>query len=298
MKKAAAALLLLLPILCAKIALANTAPIAWDGTPGSEPYPLSGCPIRVSAERLAFDLDARAYGYTLRATVKAAYRLENPTAAPYAMRAVFPFIAGDRTAQDLSHQEVRLNGESLPYTVWEVAQQEGEQPQPLMALSLEEMLKRRKPFTPEKEALFGSPRPLLLLEFEATVPAGEPAELEITARMAAEMQRDPLWTYGTAETRYTFCYFLSPAQYWADFKNLDVTVKTTSAAPILTGGSMPFRPAGWRRYRAKSEELPGGELSFTVKHAFWYAPLRWAACLALIAAALVFWDRRARRRRG
>ena len=236
---------------------ANTAPISWEGSISTEPAPLEDCPIEVEKERLEFKLESRKYSYTLHSSIKAVYSLHNPTSETYGLTAVFPVITSSGDAQDPLFQKVRLNGKEIPYTVWLVDpnQDNCDLEELLSNMPLEEMLKHRR--------------------------------LEILTKTAAFMERDRLFTYGTSQARYTFHYYLSPARYWAGFKDLDVVLKASSAAPLLKESNLDFHWAGWRRYRFHSDTLPEGELTFTVQHSFWYAPLRWAAFLAIGIGAFV-----------
>ncbi len=271
---------------------ANTAPIGWEGSRGTEPRPLEDCPIEVEKERLEFKLESRMESYTIRSRVKAVYSLHNPTDSDYTLTAVFPVITGFGDGQDPLYQKIRLNGEEIPYKAWIVDEsRDGKSEKILDSLTLEEMLKRRKAFTPQDTYFEHGPYPILMLEFDAEIPPGETYRLEITTKTTAFMERDPMFTYGTKQVRYTFLYYLSPAQYWADFKDLDVVIKTSSAAPVLMESNLDFHWAGWRRYRFHSGTLPAGELSFTVKKSFWYTPVRWAFFIALIIGAFVLWDK-------
>ncbi len=283
------AIMVLFPVKAA----ANTAPISWKGTKGSEPYPMEDCPIQVEGERLEFQLESMKYGYTIRSRVEAEYSLYNPTEEPYAMTAVFPFISGKEDEQDPLFQKVLLDGKEIPYQVWTVEPEEGQSPESLLEnLSLEKMLELRKPFIPRDEHFFGDPDLVLLLEFEAELPPKAVSKLEVRTKTTAFMERDVIWTYGTTQTRYTFHYFLSPARHWASFQNLEVVLKTSSAAPILKESNADFRWAGWRRYRFRSETLPEGELTFTLKRSFWYTPVRWAVLIGIVTGGLVWWGRR------
>lgn len=271
---------------------ANTAPIGWEGSRGTEPRPLEDCPIEVEKERLEFKLESRMESYTIRSRVKAVYSLHNPTDSDYTLTAVFPVITGFGDGQDPLYQKIRLNGEEIPYKAWIVDEsRDGKSEKILDSLTLEEMLKRRKAFTPQDTYFEHGPYPIIMLEFDAEIPPGETYRLEITTKTTAFMERDPMFTYGTKQVRYTFLYYLSPAQYWADFKDLDVVIKTSSAAPVLMESNLDFHWAGWRRYRFHSGTLPAGELSFTVKKSFWYTPVRWAFFIALIIGAFVLWDK-------
>lgn len=262
---------------------ANTAPIAWEGSASTEPQPLEDCPIEVEKERLEFKLESRKYSYTLHSNIKAVYSLHNPTSETYGLTAVFPVIIRDGDQQNPLFQKVRLNGKEIPYTAWlvEADQDDCDLEMLLSSLPLEEMLKRRKPFIPQDDFFDHGPYPVLMLEFEVEIPPGKTSRLEILTKTAAFMERDPLFTYGTSQARYTFHYYLSPARYWAGFKNLDIVLKTSSIAPILKESNLDFHWAGSRRYRFHSDTLPEGELTFTVQYSFWYAPLRWIAILAI-----------------
>ena len=268
---------------------ANTAPISWEGSISTEPAPLEDCPIEVEKERLEFKLESRKYSYTLHSSIKAVYSLHNPTSETYGLTAVFPVITSSGDAQDPLFQKVRLNGKEIPYTVWLVdpTQDNCDLEALLSNMPLEEMLKYRQPFVPQDDYFNHGPYPVLMLEFEAEIPPGETSRLEAVTKTAAFMERDTLFTYGTSQSRYTFHYYLSPARYWAGFKDLDVVLKTSSAAPLLKESNLDFHWAGWRRYRFHSDTLPEGELTFTVQHSFWYAPLRWAAFLAIGIGAFV-----------
>ena len=111
------------------------------------------------------------------------------------------------------------------------------------------MLKYRQPFVPQDDYFNHGPYPVLMLEFEAEIPPGEISRLEILTKTAAFMERDRLFTYGTSQARYTFHYYLSPARYWAGFKDLDVVLKTSSAAPLLKESNLDFHWAGWRHQK-------------------------------------------------
>lgn len=268
---------------------ANTGPIRWDGTQGAEAYPMKDCPIEVKKERLEFKIKSRYRSYTIQSNIKAVYSLYNPTDETYSLTAVFPVVAIEMDKQDPLFQKVRLNGKKIPYKTWVVTYSQDKEF--LNSLTLEDMLKRRNTFTPNNTHFERSPYPILMLEFDVEIPPKKTYKLEITTRTTAFMERDRLFTYGTKQARYTFHYYLSPAQYWADFKDLDIVIKTSSAAPVLMESNLDFHWAGWRRYRFHSDTLPEGELTFVAERTFWYTPVRWTFFIALIIGAFVLWNK-------
>ncbi len=270
-----------LSILFSARVFANTGPIGWEGTQGAEAYPMKDCPIKVKKERLEFKIKSRYRSYTIQGNIKAVYSLYNPTDETYSLTAAFPVVAAEMDRQDPLFQKVRLNGKKIPYKTWVVTY--GKDKEFLNSLTLEDMLKRRNSFTPSDTHFDRNP-PILMMEFDVEIPPKKTYKLEITTRSMAFMEREALdsCVYITKQARYTFYYYLSPAKYWADFKDLDIIIKTSSAAPVLMDSNLDFHWAGWRRYRFHSDTLPEGELTFTVEKTFWYAPVRWAVFIALV----------------
>jgi len=269
---------------------ANTGPIGWEGTDGAEAYPMKDCPIEVKKERLEFKLESGIRNYTIRSRIKAVYSLHNPTNGVYSLTAAFPVVIGEMDRQDPLFQKVRLNGKKIPYKTWVVTYSQDEDF--LNSLTLEDMLKRRNTFVPHDSYFEKSPYPILMIEFDVEIPPGKTYRLEILTRTIGFMERDTMFHYGTKQVRYTFHYYLSPARYWADFKDLDIVIKTSSAAPVLKESNLNFHGAGWRKYRFHSDTLPEGELTFVAEKTFWYTPARWAFFIGLGIMVLVWWDKK------
>lgn len=68
----------------------------------------------------------------------------------------------------------------------------------------------------------------------------------------------------TLEPTYTFEYLLNPARYWGDFKNLSVKILAPEDTPYLIASSLDFTRETDRIYTANLEELPEGDLTFTL----------------------------------
>lgn len=77
-------------------------------------------------------------------------------------------------------------------------------------------------------------------------------------------------TIGTMDTRktskplYTFTYFLTPARYWASFRNLDIEIITPSQAPYIVQSSIDLENIKPGHYVANLSSLPENNLFFTI----------------------------------
>lgn len=284
-------LLVLYFVITAQTVSANALPYSWEGTTGSELFVMEDCPIQVSAEHLSFDLDAQKTGFTLRSAVTAAYSLYNPAQEPCTVSAVFPVITEPDDGKDTESQEILLDGEPIAFNLLAAPLSEEAL---LDEIQPSQLLTQGIPLEMWDTEENGEPQ-ILLLDFQLTVAPKETAALEIHTITQAFMERDVVLDYFTTETRYTFHYFLSPAQYWDDFQNLTVDLHLSPAAPVLKDSSLDFQWVGGRRYRYQSDSLPEGELQFTVLSSVWISLLRVAALLAL-GIVLLFLAAKIRRR--
>ena len=100
------------------------------------------------------------------------------------------------------------------------------------------------------------------LQFLYTVdfPAHETVEVAVAYDTRSDGVRE-----GTADWQHTFTYLLSPAQHWASFGTLDLTVDAVeSGYPYVIGSSLPLESQTDGSYAAHSEGLPAEDLSFTL----------------------------------
>ena len=248
---------------------ANALPYQWEGAQGSEILVMEDCPLQVKGETLLFQLEPQTSGHTLQSAVTAVYSLYNPTNEPCTVPAVFPIIAAQRLENE---QQVLLNGEPLPCRLLPDSEPWQEWTAGFFNL-------------PEEEGYSGAE--IRLLDFTLELAPGETARLEVRSATQAFMERDVVFHYVTTDTRYTFYYFLSPAQYWDSFEKLEIELQLSSAAPVLTETSLPFRWAGFRKYRYESSGLPQGELSFTASLPAWIWVLRIVLGIVLAVAAIL-----------
>ena len=68
----------------------------------------------------------------------------------------------------------------------------------------------------------------------------------------------------TATPTYSFKYLLSPASYWASFKDLTIDVITPTASPYIIESSVAFELESVNHYEVKLSALPEDELTFTL----------------------------------
>ncbi len=102
----------------------------------------------------------------------------------------------------------------------------------------------------------------LPLQFLYTVdfPAEETVEVAVAYNTRSDGVRK-----GTADWQHTFTYLLSPAQHWASFGTLDLTVDATkSGYPYVIASSLPLEEQPDGSYAAHSEGLPTEDLSFNL----------------------------------
>ena len=79
-----------------------------------------------------------------------------------------------------------------------------------------------------------------------------------------------------------------PRPVLGDFRDLEVELRLSGAAPLLTESSLNFRPAGWRRYIYRSSVLPEGELSFTAAWTWWVPVVRIILPIGLAVGLALF----------
>lgn len=100
------------------------------------------------------------------------------------------------------------------------------------------------------------------LQFLYTVafPAHETVEVAVAYNTRSDGVRE-----GTADWQHTFTYLLSPAQHWASFGTLDLTVDAAeSGYPYVISSSLPLEEQTDGSYAAHSDGLPAEDLSFTL----------------------------------
>lgn len=91
-----------------------------------------------------------------------------------------------------------------------------------------------------------------------------PAEESVEVAVAYDTRSDGV-REGTADWQHTFTYLLSPAQHWASFGDLDLTVDAAeSGYPYVISSSLPLEEQADGSYAAHSEGLPAEDLSFTL----------------------------------
>lgn len=214
-----------LTLLCFAIpqaVFANTLPSRWEGTSGHELRTAEDCPIQVKKERLSFRIDSRKRNYTARATITAAYSLYNPTDETCRFPAVFPVVLTDGQETPDSGT-ILLNGEPLPFDMQEAYYSEQEIWDGLTAVQLLEDAFAENIWNDD---ISGKDNiRVLLLTFELELPPGETTELQVNTITQAFMEQDRVFTYIPVETRYTFYYYLSPAQYWKSFEDIAIDLR-------------------------------------------------------------------------
>lgn len=231
-KRLSRPLVLLALLLLLTPASANSTPTRLDGVGGSTLAVDENCPVTVSAETLRFQIEEEEDGYgRLAARVTAVYQMENPT--DEALTVPMAFYLEKRKGQagsglELSEVSVTADGQPLPFTQQEVENDDPDR---------------------ERTAL------LYTVEF----PAGGTREVAV---------RYPSLSYsvqeGTTHRKHTFTYLLSPARHWAGFGTLNVEISTPEEAPYIIDSTLPLEETGERRYTARFDGLPEGELEFTL----------------------------------
>ena len=101
------------------------------------------------------------------------------------------------------------------------------------------------------------------------------------------MEEERIFSRIPTETRYTFYYYLSPAQYWGSFENITIDLRLSPKAPVLADSSLCFIPAGPCRYIYHGDALPDGELIFTAKSTILLTVLRWLTRLGQLLCAVI-----------
>ena len=256
---------------------ANAMPSTWAGTGGLELWVAEDCPVEVERERLTLRLDGRKTRYTLGCGIEAVYTLHNPADTACSFPAVFPVVLADGQPEP-GAEAVRLDGEPLDFEIRSVSHPEEEI---WDGLTAEELLEGVVPTDSGRED--GAQVRLLLFQLE--LGPGETRQLSVETGMLAFMEQERLG-YLPLSTRYTFYYFLSPAQYWADFGEICIDLRLSDAAPLLSDSSLDLFPVAPGRYLYRGGSLPEGELVFTVRSSYLMTAVIWLNRLG-IAAALV-----------
>ena len=263
---------------------ANTLPSRWEGTSGNELRVAEGCPVQVKRERLTFRVNPRKAGYTAESTVTAVYALYNPTDAVCTFPAVFPVVL-TRRQQAMDEQAVLLNGEPLPVTAYQADYSEQKI---LDGLTPSQLLENCVPENVWKDYVQGNDSTgIRLLAFELELQPGETAKLQLQTVTEAFMEEERIFSRIPTETRYTFYYYLSPAQYWGSFENITIDLRLSPKAPVLADSSLCFIPAGPCRYIYHGDALPDGELIFTAKSTILLTVLRWLTRLGQLLCAVI-----------
>lgn len=94
---------------------------------------------------------------------------------------------------------------------------------------------------------------LYTVKFSANEKINVSVSYDITA--TADMSNTPDYTY-------TYEYLLSPAENWADFGSLSITIYASEQMPYLIDSSVPMESIDECVYRASLEGLPDTELKF------------------------------------
>ena len=283
MKKLFSCALALLLVLLTP-ASANSAPTRSDGDGGSALAVDEGCPVTVSAEQLTFDIGGEGGWSGLTAQVTAVYQMENPTDESLPVQMTF-YLEQYRTygregaeALDTEGFSITADGEPVEFAC---AKAEADA---------------------EDTGRFA-------LTYTVDFPAGAAREVAVSYPSRGLGRSD--WS---SHWRHTFTYLLSPAQHWADFGALDVTVTAPESSPYVLHSSLPLEEAGERTYTAHFDGLPDGELTFTLypepritladrlssyqfQAALLFGLPLFAIPLALLVLALVWLVRRLRRKR-
>jgi hypothetical protein len=123
-------------------------------------------------------------------------------------------------------------------------------------------------------------RRLVFLLFRLDFAAGQTRE--VTVRYEHRPTVDRLSRVREIET---FEYLLSPAQRWAAFGPLDITVRVP--AEVICSSKLPFRREG-AAFHAAFPALPEGDLTFSVMptHGLWLGLERHGAYWAILVAAV------------
>lgn len=230
--------LLLLPVLLLPAA-ANSEPVTYPGTNGSALTPDENCPITVTEEQLTFTVGS-ADRRSVLVDVSAVYQMENPTSQSQSVTMAFSLdlpdttpYGTDRYAQYTDTISITADGEALPFEV---------QTTPLGG---------------------GTTRAALIYTVEFPAQDSREVAVSYTADSTASRQSAIRWQ-GELCWKQEVGYLLSPAQNWASFGTLDITVNTTEEYPYILESSHPLEADGDYRYTAHFDSLPDGELSFTL----------------------------------
>ena len=230
MKQRLLCILLLLPVLLTP-ASANSTPTRLGGTGGSALEVDEDCPVTISAEQLTFTVGSEERFGQLPAQVSAVYQMENPTEEPLTVQMAFyleEYPGQVDTELDLDAVSVTADGQALEFTCQEVSAQT------------------------ERADRYA-------LVYTVDFPAGDGREVAVSYRCHSFARRE-----GTTHWTHDFTYLLSPAQHWAQFGTLDITVHTPEEFPYIVASSLPFEQSGEGLYTAHSDGLPQGALTFTL----------------------------------
>ncbi len=240
-------LLVLLLLVCVEnIAYANSGPLRSEPPPGFNVLPLKSNSVEVLKEDLTFDITANDFPYI--ANVKARYLLKNGANKSETYSIAFPYVGGNlnnSTEQDKYFNTKVLFGRKkiipkiklIPNVLFEPSNGSGGKENNIGELTFEEILSHMKSaidvedfditkyidqdsFTGELINTHYRTELVVLVLFDITMPAYSTSELEISYNQFGGQDR-----YKTKDYTYIYNYFLEPAKYWKDFKDLNINIR-------------------------------------------------------------------------
>lgn len=100
---------------------------------------------------------------------------------------------------------------------------------------------------------------IITLVYTVDFPQNSKKEIRVSYKASGTMDKTE-----SAKPTYTFDYMLNPAENWKDFKNLNIEIITPQVAPYIARSNIEFFKNENGLYTATLEDLPKGDLSFTL----------------------------------
>ena len=124
---------------------------------------------------------------------------------------------------------------------------------------LDQALERERLITGDHiSSLLASPR-YVLIAYEVPFEAMEEKTVEVRYHTLGSMDKRE-----TVEPTYTYEYFLHPAKYWKDFKDLTIRISPSESYPYVVESNLDLKKEADGTYTGTFETLPEEDLSFTL----------------------------------
>lgn len=261
-----AALLIYMP----SVVLANAGPAYYDEYPGMNMMPVFNNQVKVKEENLAFDIVTTSHSfYSVKADVTVNYLLENTGDQEEKLLLAFP-IEGmySRTKSDI---KILFDGKAVEYDLYnsEVEDYLNEGHPQFFSdqgeLTFAEMLAfvRQEAYEGLKSEELYTMKVIL---FELTFLPLSTHNLIVSYTASPSLEReDALFPY-FIETPWhpIFVYYLEPAKYWADFENLNITIRTPANFPVRDISIEGIEKVEPGYYRGTFDSLPQSNLVFSL----------------------------------